>query len=188
MWCWPGPLRWNWSGSAGLQTFIEKHVLGFNAYMERLARSLLKRAAEICDVPLEDIRTLARWYRDATPRVMPGAWSERNQTAARVCVLLPAPALAAKFGVNGGWVGVVVQATPFRRPQSFNPHRIWCQRKRGTINILDVGKLLLDENLTLPLKALFIYNHIQSSSIPIKNRLKQGLARDDLSSSASKWP
>jgi anaerobic selenocysteine-containing dehydrogenase len=49
-----------------------------------------------------------------------------------------------------------------------------------TINIIDVGKLLLDENLDPPLEALFIYNHNPVIVHPDQNRLKQGLARDDL--------
>jgi anaerobic selenocysteine-containing dehydrogenase len=49
-----------------------------------------------------------------------------------------------------------------------------------TINILDVGRLLLDESLDPPLKALFIYNHNPVIVHPDQNRLKEGLARDDL--------
>src|SRR3979411_212978 len=78
-------LAWSLPGevarSGGMEhAFIEKHVLGFDAYMEAARAYRPELAAEICGVPVEDIRTLARWYRDAAPAVI--AWGnglERNQ-------------------------------------------------------------------------------------------------------------
>src|ERR1700693_4646033 len=49
------------------QAFIEKHVLGFNAYMNAARAYPAPRAAEICGVAVDDIRTLAQWYHDAAP-------------------------------------------------------------------------------------------------------------------------
>jgi anaerobic selenocysteine-containing dehydrogenase len=49
-----------------------------------------------------------------------------------------------------------------------------------TINIIDVGKLLLDVGLDPPLKALIVYNHNPLIVHPDQNRLRQGLAREDL--------
>src|SRR5258706_10291466 len=60
--------------------FIEKHVLGFDAYMNAARAYPAPRAAEICGVAADDIRTLAQWYHDAAPAVI--AWGnglERNQ-------------------------------------------------------------------------------------------------------------
>src|ERR1700682_4311834 len=50
--------------------FIREHVLGFDAYMEAARAYPPERAAGICDVPVDDIRTLARWYRAAAPAGM----------------------------------------------------------------------------------------------------------------------
>ena len=74
-----------------------------------------ERAAEICGVPADDIRTLARWYREATPATI--AWGnglERNQNGGSgVRAIAALPALAGKFGVPGAdWSRR--RATPFR--------------------------------------------------------------------------
>ena len=163
------------------RAFIEKHVAGFDAYMEAARAYPPERAAEICDVPLEDIRTLARWYRDATPAVI--AWGnglERNQNGGSGLRAIAAlPALAGKFGVNGGGlVGGAGHAFPKTPERLVRADLVPAQTR--TINILDVGRLLLDESLDPPLKALFIYNHNPVIVHPDQNRLKEGLARDDL--------
>jgi anaerobic selenocysteine-containing dehydrogenase len=163
------------------QAFIEKHVLGFDAYMAAARAYPPERAAEICGVPVEDIRTLARWYRDATPAVI--AWGnglERNQNGGSGLRAIAAlPALAGKFSVNGGGlVGGASHAFPKTPDRLTRPDLVPAQTR--TVNIIDVGKLLLDESLDPPLKALFIYNHNPVIVHPDQNRLKQGLARDDL--------
>jgi anaerobic selenocysteine-containing dehydrogenase len=163
------------------RAFIGRHVLGFDAYMEAARAYPPERAAEICDVPLDSIRTLARWYRDATPAVI--AWGnglERNQNGGSGLRAIAAlPALAGKFGVTGGGLvggaGHAFPKTPDRltRTDFVPPHT-------RTLNIVDVGKLLLDDNLDPPLKALFVYNHNPVVVHPDQNRMKQGLAREDL--------
>ena len=49
-----------------------------------------------------------------------------------------------------------------------------------TINIVDVGRLLLDPTLRPPIKAIFIYNHNPLIVHPDQNRMRQALERDDL--------
>jgi anaerobic selenocysteine-containing dehydrogenase len=163
------------------RAFIEKHVLGFDAYMQAARAYPPPRAAEICGVPVDDIRTLARWYHEAAPAVI--AWGnglERNQNGGSGLRAIAAlPALAGKFGVAGGGLvggaGHAFPKTPDRLTRSdFVPPQT------RTINIIDVGKLLLDDSLDPPLKALFVYNHNPLIVHPDQNRLKQGLAREDL--------
>jgi anaerobic selenocysteine-containing dehydrogenase len=49
-----------------------------------------------------------------------------------------------------------------------------------TLNIVDVGRHLLDQKLDPPIKALFIYNHNPVCTHPDQNRMRRGLSRDDL--------
>jgi anaerobic selenocysteine-containing dehydrogenase len=161
--------------------FIEKHVLGFDAYMEAARAYPPERAAEICGVPLDDIRTLARWYRDAAPAVI--AWGnglERNQNGGSGLRAIAAlPALAGKFGVaGGGLVGGAGHAFPKTLDRLTRTDFVPPQTR--TINIIDVGKLLVDQSVDPPLKALFVYNHNPLVVHPDQNRMKQGLAREDL--------
>jgi anaerobic selenocysteine-containing dehydrogenase len=161
--------------------FIETHVLGFDAYMEAARTYPPSRAAEICGVAVDDIRTLARWYHEATPAVI--AWGnglERNRNGGSGLRAIAAlPALAGKFGVaGGGLVGGAGHAFPKTPDKLTRPDFVPPQTR--TINIIDVGKLLLDESLDPPLKALFVYNHNPLVVHPDQNRLKEGLTREDL--------
>ena len=163
------------------KTFIDSQVLGFDAYMEAAREFPPDRAGSICGIDGEDIRTLARWYHEASPAVI--AWGnglERNQNGgAGLRAIAALPALAGKFGVaGGGLVGGAGHAFPktldrLTGADFVPPHT-------RTINILDVSRLLLDDSLSPPLKALFIYNHNPLIVHPDQNRMKQALSREEV--------
>src|SRR6267154_1297334 len=139
--------------------FIEGNVLGFDDFMRAARAYPPVRAAEICGVGLDDVRTLARWYKESTPAVI--AWGnglERNRNGGSGLRAIAAlPALAGKFGVpGGGLVGGASHAFPktldrLTRPDLAPPGT-------RTINILDVAAAMLDEHLNPPIKAVFVYN------------------------------
>ncbi|MBI3375671.1 MAG: molybdopterin-dependent oxidoreductase [Betaproteobacteria bacterium] len=161
--------------------FIHNHVLGFEAFMASAREYPTDVAAGICGVPAEDVRTLARWYLESTPAVI--AWGnglERNQNGGSGLRAIAAlPALAGKFGVpGGGLVGGAGNAFPKTPDRLARPDLV--PPGTRTINIIDVGNLLLDGDLDPPLKALFIYNHNPVIVHPGQNRMKQALARDDV--------
>src|SRR5271165_570189 len=161
--------------------FIAEQVLGFDAFMEAARAFPPERAAEICGVPVDDIRLLARWYCDASPAVI--AWGnglERNQNGGSGLRAIAAlPALAGKFGIaGGGLVGGAGHAFPKTYDRLTRTDFVAPQTR--TINIIDVGALLLDERLDPPLKALFVYNHNPLVVHPDQNRMKRALRREDL--------
>ncbi len=55
-------------------------------------------------------------------------------------------------------------------------------RREGTrtLNLLDVGRHLADDDIDPPLRAVFIYNHNPIVVHPDQNRMRRGLARDDV--------
>jgi len=167
---------------AGLdRDFIEQHVLGFDAFMEAARAYPPERAAEICGVDVDAIRTLARWYKEASPAVI--AWGnglERNQNGGSGLRAIAAlPALAGKFGVaGGGLVGGAGHAFP-KTPDSLTRPDLAPPGTR-TINILDVARLILNKDLDPPIKALFIYNHNPLIVHPDQNRMRQALSREDV--------
>jgi len=161
--------------------FIDRHVLGFDAFMARAREYSPKRAAEICGVDEKDIRTLAAWYRDASPAAVNFANGlERNRNGGSgiraACAL---PALAGKFGVPGGGLlagaGYAFPKTPDRLQR---PDLVPAGTR--TINILDVSRHILDQSLDPPIAALFIYNHNPVIVHPDQNLMKRALAREDL--------
>jgi anaerobic selenocysteine-containing dehydrogenase len=49
-----------------------------------------------------------------------------------------------------------------------------------TLNILDIGRHLAEDDLDPPLRAVFIYNHNPIVVHPDQNRMRRGLAREDV--------
>ena len=163
------------------RAFIERHVLGFEEYMERVRRVSLAEAARICGVPEVQIRQLAEWYHTLSPAAISvGNGLERNQNGGSgIRAIFALPALAGKWGVSGGGcvngAGFAFPKTPARlqRPD-------WVPPGTRTINIIDVGRHLTDPAFAPPVKAVFIYNHNPLVVHPDQNRLRRGLGREDL--------
>jgi len=161
--------------------FIEKHVHGFEEYMDGVRRVSPADAARTCGVPEAQIRQLAEWYASLSPAAISvGNGLERNRNGGSgIRAVFALPALAGKLGVAGGGL---VNGAAFSFPKT--PRRL--QRPDlappGTrrFNILDVGEHLLDEALDPPVKAVFIYNHNPVIVHPDQNRIRRGLSRDDL--------
>jgi anaerobic selenocysteine-containing dehydrogenase len=161
--------------------FIDRHVHGFEEFMQAARGYPPERAAEICGVEAEDIRQLARWYKESTPAII--AWGnglERNRNGGSGLRAIAAlPALAGKFGVaGGGLVAGASHAFPktldrLTRPDLAPPGT-------RTINILDVSASILDEKLIPPIRALFIYNHNPLIVHPDQNRTRRALSREDV--------
>jgi anaerobic selenocysteine-containing dehydrogenase len=138
-------------------------------------------AAGICGIPEADVRTLVEWYATLAPAAISvGNGLERNQNGGSgIRAVLALPALCGKFGVPGGGL---VNAAAFTFPKT--PRRLarpdLVPPGTRTLNIIDIGKHLLDETLDPPVKALFVYNHNPVVVHPDQNRLRRGLLRDDL--------
>src|SRR5213594_1567296 len=163
------------------RAFIERHVQGFDEYMALARRFTLADAARICGVEARDVRQLADWYRTLSPAVITvGNGLERNRNGGSgIRAVFALPALAGKFGVVGGGL---INGASFAFPKT--PQRLgrpdFVPPGTRTLNIIDIGRHLTDGTLAPPLKALFIYNHNPLVVHPDQNRLRRGLAREDL--------
>lgn len=161
--------------------FIREHVLGFEPYMQAARAYPPERAASICGVGEADIRTLARWYKESSPAVI--AWGnglERNRNGGSgLRAIAGLPALAGKFGVEGGGlVGGAGHAFP-KTPERLTLPELAPAGTR-TVNILDVSRMILDPALDPPIRALFIYNHNPLIVHPDQNRTRRALAHPEL--------
>jgi anaerobic selenocysteine-containing dehydrogenase len=163
------------------RAFIERHVQGFEEYMARARQYSPADAARICGVPEAQVRQLAEWYRTLSPAATSvGNGLERNQNGGSgIRAVFALAALAGKLGVRGGGLvngaGYAFPKTPARlqRPDLVPPGT-------RTVNIVDVGAHLLDPALRPPIQALFFYNHNPVIVHPDQNRMRRGLAREDL--------
>lgn len=161
--------------------FIARHVAGYEAYMARAGEWTAERAAGPCGLQAEAIRQLARWMAGLRPMVIaPGNGLERGRNGgAGIRALIALPALLGALDATSGIVlgaGNAVPRTPARltRPDLLPPGG------SRTFNILDIGRHLVADDIAPPLRGLVIYNHNPLVVHPDQNRLKRGLAREDV--------
>jgi len=138
-------------------------------------------AARECGVAETAIQQLAEWFRAISPAAISvGNGLERNQNGGSgVRAVFALPALAGKLGVKGG--GLVNGARgAFPKTPAKLARPDFVPNGTRTLNIVDVGRHLTDATLAPPLKALFVYNHNPLVVHPDQNRMRRGLAREDL--------
>ena len=163
------------------RAFIERWVEGFEDFMALARPWTLKRAAATCGLDEADIARFVEWYATIAPSsISVGNGLERNQNGGSgIRAVYALPALTGMFGkpgaglVNGARYVFAKTPAKLQRPDLVPPGT-------RTLNIVDTGKHLTDPTLKPPLKALFIYNHNPLVVHPDQNRMRRGLAREDL--------
>ncbi|MEZ5817563.1 MAG: molybdopterin-dependent oxidoreductase [Hyphomicrobiaceae bacterium] len=161
-------------------SFIAGNVAGYDEYMAAARAWSVESAAEVCGVEADAIRTFARWMAEANPLVVaPGNGLERGRNGGSgIRAAIALPALLGKLDRRNGLVlgaGNVFPKTPAKltRPDLLpGPTR--------TLDIMDIGRHLAEDDIAPPLRALFIYNHNPVVVHADQNRLKRGLMRDDV--------
>ncbi len=161
--------------------FIARHVHGFEPFMAEARAYPPERAAQVCGVPPQAIRAFAAAYSQSSPAAIAiGNGLERNRNGGSgIRAIFALPALAGKFGRPGG--GLVMGAghafpkTPARlaRPEL-------APQGTRTLDILDLGRHLAEDDIEPPVRGLFIYNHNPAVVHPEQNRLRRALLREDV--------
>lgn len=166
--------------------FIGRNVHGAEAFLERARALSLEEAAAACGIEAADITALAALYRDSAPAVIcPGNGPERNRNGGSgMRAIFALPALAGKFGVKGGGLlQGASRAFPVTGGRLEGSDMIPSGTR--TLNIVTLGKALLDPDLDPPIDAVFIYNHNPVIVHPEQNVMKKALMREDLFIAAS---
>lgn len=161
--------------------FVAKHVRGADAYLERAREWPLERAAALCGVDEGEIRSLASLYHAGAPAVIcPGNGPERSRSGGSgLRAVFALPALAGKFGVRGG--GLLQGAgSAFPTTEARLERADLAPPGTRTLNIVDVGRHLAEDDVQPPIRAVFVYNHNALIVHPDQNRMRRGLAREDM--------
>ncbi|MEZ5650899.1 MAG: molybdopterin-dependent oxidoreductase [Burkholderiaceae bacterium] len=161
--------------------FIDRWVRDVDAYMAVARQWSAPSACDECGIEPDAFEALLQAYMGAKRLSLSvGNGIERGRnggSALRAIMALnvllgqlgrPGAGIFAKPGLAAPLTGNRLQ-----RPDLVPPGT-------RTINIVDVGRLLLDRSLDPPIAALFIYNHNPVCTHPDQNRLREGLRRDDL--------
>ena len=161
--------------------FVERWTIGAEEFLAEARAWTPDRAAAECGIAPEAIRTLARWYADASPALIAiGNGLERNRNGGNgVRAVLALPTLAGKWGVvGGGAVAKVGAAVPKTIARLQRPDL--APDGTRTINIMDVPRLILEPGDATPIGALFVYNHNPVATHPEQRLVRKAMSRPDL--------
>jgi anaerobic selenocysteine-containing dehydrogenase len=167
--------------SGALDTaFIAEHMLGAEAFMAQAREWPVARAASACGLQESQIVTFAQWLAEADPLVFaPGNGLERGRNGGSgIRALIALPALLGKLGKGSGIILGASNAFP-KTPATLQRPDLAPEGTR-TLNLIDVGRHLVSDDIDPPLRAVFIYNHNPIVVHPDQNRMRRGLAREDV--------
>jgi len=165
--------------------YIARHTLGWDALRDRAMQWTPERAADVCGLPVEQIRALARDYgtiRPAAIRLNYGMQRVRgggNAVRAIACL----PALTGAWRHRAG--GILLSSSgmfPVDRGALQRPDLLRARRPR-TINMSTIGDDLLRESSPAfgpRIEALVVYNSNPVAVAPQSGRVVSAFAREDL--------
>lgn len=163
------------------QTFIDQWVMGSEEYLAQSRTYTRDDIVAICGLPLEQFDALADYYLNAqTVAVSIGNGIERGKSGGSG--LRAAMALQALTG-NFGRFGAGVIAKPgFAFPRTSDRLEGSSLLPEGirTLNIVDISRVLLDETLETPIKAMMIYNHNPMATHPDQQRMQKALSQESV--------
>jgi anaerobic selenocysteine-containing dehydrogenase len=158
--------------------FLAGHATGADELRRVAAEWTIGRAAAACGVDAAAIETLVNWYAAASPAVIRCGWGqERNRNGGSATMaILALPAVAGKFGVRGGGYTMSNSAAYGITAESLIGVPAPATR---TLNMNQLGRALT-EWTEPPVSLLFVYNCNPLATMPDQNRVRRGLAREDL--------
>ena len=169
--------------------YIAGHTLGWQALRERALQWSPERAASVCAVPVEQIRSLARDYGQCFANKQPAAirlnyGMQRvrgggNATRAVACL----PALIGAWRHRAG--GMLLSSSGEFPPDKAALQRpdLLAGRLPRTVNMSTIGDDLLRESSAAfgpRVEALIVYNSNPVAVAPESGKVVRGFARDDL--------
>lgn len=161
------------------RAFVERWVDGYDAFMNSARDYSLADAAAICKLAVADIETLVDWYCAAERLALSiGNGIERGKSGGSgLRAIMSIQALLGQFGRRGAGVIAKPGFSFPTTPQSLQRSDLVPAGTR-MLNIVDVGRHLLQDDIDPPIRAAFIYNHNPVATHPDQNRMRRALSRD----------
>jgi len=165
--------------------YLAQHTLGWEQLKQRALQWPPERAAQVCALPVEQIRALARAYgttRPAAIRVNYGVQRVRgggNAVRAIACL----PALTGAWRERAGGVlfsssgNFPVQRSALQRPELLG------ERSPRTINMVTIGDDLLRDTSDAfgpKIEAVVVYNSNPLAVAPESGKVARGFAQEDV--------
>ncbi len=161
--------------------FVKQWTTGFDAFMSEARKYTIEDVVNLCRLSSEEFHAFADLYQTATEvSVGTGVGLERTRnggSSTRAAFALQA--LTGNHGrLGAGIIGNSGKLAPRTRANLQQSHLI--KPNTRTLNIIDIGKKLLDKNMKIPLKALVIYNHNPIAVHPDQATMIKGLQQEDV--------
>jgi anaerobic selenocysteine-containing dehydrogenase len=161
--------------------YIEQHVNGFDKLQARFAEWPAERAAAVCGVPVEQVRSLAHDLGTVQPaaiRLNYGMQRVRGGgNAVRLIALLPCITGAWRHRAGGLLLSSSGWFKRYMNPALQRPDLLAGRRPR-TINMSTIGHDLLHAQPKI--EALVVYNSNPVAVAPQSQQVAQGFQREDL--------
>jgi anaerobic selenocysteine-containing dehydrogenase len=162
--------------------YIARATLGFPELAVHVDAWSPGRVADIVGLPAETIVAFARCY-GAGPRAFMrvGIGLSRHDNGGMTCRILAClPALTGAYAdPHGGALLSSAQGFDFDWAPLERPDLLPAPAPRA-MNMIQLGRLLTDADVTPPVRALYVYNSNPAAVCPDQTRVLAGLARDDL--------
>lgn len=160
--------------------FLDAHAVGVSELRAAAAPWTIARAADAAGLDAGLLHRVATLYAESSPAVIRCGWGlERNRNGGNaVLAVLALPAVGGKFGVAGG--GYTMSNSTAFGPK---PHAWNAPVATRVVNMNRVGRALTGEDpgfTETPVRGVFVYNCNPLATLPDQNRVRKGLAREDL--------
>ncbi|WUI03494.1 molybdopterin-dependent oxidoreductase [Spirillospora sp. NBC_00431] len=162
------------------EEYLRRHTLGWDAFRARVAEFPPERAAEITGVPAGRIVALGERIARTRPTAIRATQGLQRHAGggAALRVIAGIPAVTGDWARRGGGIAFSTSGHVH-----LNKAALWRDDLRpGPVRTLSMSRLgdgLLDV-ADPPVKALFVMAGNPAASNPHQNRVRRGLARDDL--------
>jgi anaerobic selenocysteine-containing dehydrogenase len=161
--------------------WLERHTVGHAELRERAREWTPARAAQTTGLRPEEIEAFAREYATTRPSAIRLNYGLNRHAgggmAVRTVACLPAVVGAWRDAGGGALLSTSgtfpVDGDALERPDLAPPGT-------RTINMSQLGRVLNDERLAPPVKALFVYNSNPAAVAPEQEAVRRGLLREDL--------
>lgn len=161
--------------------YLERYTIGWPQLEERLREWPLERAAQVCGLDVDVLRQLGQRLAETRPTaIRVGLGLQRHGGAgAAVRAILAIPAVTGDWRyVGGGALAMTSGHFPYDTSRVVKPPGMPAPKAR-IVNMSRLGEALteLDDP---PIRALVVFNANPAASTPNQNRVRRGLAREDL--------
>ncbi len=166
------------------QDYIDNYTSGYKDLKEHVKSYDPKSVSNICGLPEEDIIQLAREYANGEPsliRILVGIEHNYNGgDGTRAVAILPSLSGAWRK-LGGGLMHLTFEMSGHALNwERLDYHRQMPTQPKRTLNMVQIGQLLNNQDLNPTIKSIFIYNSNPMVTAPNANLTKKGLEREDL--------